>query len=56
MVAIIRARLREPSTWAGFGSLYLAVELALSSGLQAAAPAIIAAVVAVLASEGKPAL
>jgi len=48
------ARLREPSTWAGFGLLYVAVEQALQSGdWMIGLPAVLGAIIAVFKGEAK---
>jgi hypothetical protein len=50
---LIRNRLREPSTWAGFGVLYMLVEGVLmgTSNWAAQAPALLMAVVAIVKGE-----
>jgi hypothetical protein len=50
---IIRARLREPSTWAGFSVLYVLIEGVLmgTTNWAAQAPALLLAVVAVIKGE-----
>ena len=48
------SRLREPSTWAGLGILYVAVEAMLNSGdYMTALPAVLGAVIAVLKGDAK---
>lgn len=50
----IRARLREPSTWAGIGVLYVVVESALSGGdWKTSLPAVLAAVIAVMKGDAR---
>jgi hypothetical protein len=50
----IKQRLREPSTWAGFGILYVAVDAAISSGnWTAGLPAVLGAVIAVIKGDVK---
>jgi len=50
----IRERLREPSTWAGLGILYVAIESAVASGnWTAGLPAILGAVIAVLKGDAR---
>lgn len=52
----IRERLREPSTWAGLGILYVAVESAVTSGnWTAGIPAVLGAVIAVFKGDSKAA-